>query len=157
MIMESTLHQQNWQAAEVELIYKTKIKASERPCIASSKDSYDLLKQMWDSNKIEFVEQFKILLLNRGNRVLGIYDVATGGITGTVADVRVIFAAALKANACAIIIAHNHPSGSLKPSRADEALTEKMRQAGLILDIRLLDHLIVTNEGYFSFADEGLV
>jgi DNA repair protein RadC len=157
MIMESTLHQQNWQAAEVELIYKTKIKASERPCITSSKDSYDLLKQMWDSNKIEYVEQFKILLLNRGNRVLGIYDVATGGITSTVADVRVIFAAALKANACAIIMAHNHPSGSLKPSRADEALTEKMRQAGLILDIRLLDHLIVTSEGYFSFADEGLI
>lgn len=156
--MESTMHQLEWQiAAEVELVYKTKVKASNRPKIITSHDSYVLLKQMWNSDKIEFTEQVKVLLLNRANRVLGIYDVSTGGVAGTVVDIKHILAAAIKANACAIIVAHNHPSGSLKPSRADEDLTLKIREAAKYLDIRLLDHVIVTNESYFSFADEGLV
>jgi DNA repair protein RadC len=77
-------------------------------------------------------------------------------IWGTIADPRVIFVAALKANCCAIIISHNHPSGNLKPSRQDEELTQKIKQAGQLLDIKLLDHVIITNEAYFSFADEGL-
>ncbi len=102
------------------------------------------------------VEQFKVLFLNQANKVLGIYEVSTGGITGTVADPRVIFAAALKANCCAIIISHNHPSGNLKPSRQDEELTQKIKQGGQLLDIKLLDHIILTAEEYFSFGDEGL-
>jgi DNA repair protein RadC len=89
--------------------------------------------------------------------VLGIYEVSTGGITGTVADPRLIFAAALKANACAMIISHNHPSGNLKPSRQDEELTAKLKQAGQFLDIKVLDHLIITTETYFSFADEEIL
>ena len=97
------------QVAEVELIYKTKVKASERPFIKTSKDGYDLLLKTWDENKIDFVEQFKVLFLNRANRVLGIYEVSSGGITGTVADPRLIFVAALRANACSIMISHNHP------------------------------------------------
>ncbi len=145
------------QIAEVELIYKTKVKASERPYIKTSKDGYDLLLQAWDENKIDFVEQFKVLFLNRANRVLGIYEVSSGGISGTVADPRLIFAAALKANTCNIVISHNHPSGNLKPSQSDEQLTQKIKQAGMFLDINLLDHIIVTSEGYFSFADEGLL
>jgi DNA repair protein RadC len=158
MIMESTMHQETWQiAAEVELIYKTKVKSSDRPRISSSNDSYQLFKRMWTTDKIEFVEQAKVLLLNRANRVLGIYDISTGGVTGTVVEIKHIFAAAIKSNACAVIIAHNHPSGSIKPSRADEELTHRIRQAGLLLDIRLLDHIIVTTESYYSFADEGLV
>ena len=146
-----------YEVAEVELIYKSKVKASRRPKILSSKDAYNVLLKAWDENKIEFVEQFKVMFLNRANNVLGICDVSTGGISGTVADPRVIFAAALKANCCAIIISHNHPSGNLKPSRQDEELTQKIKQAGLYLEIKLLDHLIVTNEGYYSFADEGLL
>ena len=90
-------------------------------------------------------------------KVLVIYEVSTGAITGTVADPRVIFAAALKANATAIIISHNHPSGNLKPSRQDEDLTQKIKYAGEFLEIKLLDHVVVTNEGYFSFSDEGLL
>jgi len=113
--------------------------------------------QVWDKNKIDFIEQFKVLFLNRANKVLGVYEVSSGGVTGTVADPRVIFAAALKANCCSIIISHNHPSGNLKPSRQDEELTEKIKQAGQLLEIKLLDHLIVCNEGYFSFADEGVL
>src|SRR3954451_11636093 len=147
-----------YNVAEVELIYKSKVKASERPQICSSKDAYNVLLQLWDDNKIEFVEQFKVLFLNRANKVLGAFEVSTGGISGTVADPRVIFAAALRANCSGgILAAHNHPSGNLKPSRQDEELTQKIKQAGQLLDIKLLDHIIVSNEGYFSFADEGLL
>ena len=144
-----------YNVAEVELIYKSRVKASRRPKIVSSKDAYNVLLKAWDENKIEFVEQFKVMFLNRANNVLGIYDVSTGGISGTVADPRVIFVAALKANACGIIISHNHPSGNLKPSKQDEELTQKLKQAGQLLDIKLMDHLVVTTEGYYSFADEG--
>src|SRR4051812_24886607 len=156
--MESKLKQPEWnKVSEIELIYKTKVKASERPQILSSKDAYNILIQSWDENKIEFVEQFKILFLNKANKVLGIYEVSTGGISGTVADPRVIFVAALKSNSCSLIASHNHPSGNLKPSKQDEELTQKIKQAGQFLDIKLLDHVIVTNESYFSFADEGLL
>jgi DNA repair protein RadC len=146
-----------YEVAEVELIYKSKVKASRRPKITTSKDAYEILLKAWDKNKIEFVEQFKVMCLNRANKVLGIYDVSTGGISGTVADPRVIFVAALKANCCGIIISHNHPSGNLTPSRQDEELTQKIKQAGQLLDIKLLDHVIVCNEGFYSFAKEGLL
>lgn len=146
-----------YKVAEVELTYKTKVKASERPQIISSEDAYNLLKMAWDEGKISFVEEFKVLLLNRANRVLGLVNVSTGGVSGTVADPKIIYVAALKANACALIISHNHPSGNVKPSRADEELTQKIKNAGTFLDIKLLDHLIITEETYFSFADEGLL
>ena len=143
--------------AEVQLIYKSKVKPSERPQIRSSKDCYEILKQTWDEDKIEFVEQFKVVLLNKAQRVLGIYEMSTGGVAGTIADTRLVFIAVLKANACGIIISHNHPSGNLIPSRADEELTRKMKQAGLLIEIPVLDHIIMTSESYFSFADQGLL
>src|SRR3954471_5159139 len=105
-----------YKVSEVELIYKTKVKASERPQITTSKDAYNIFIKLWDENKIEFVEQFKVLFLNRANKVLGAFDVSTGGISGTVADPRVIFVAALKSNSSAILISHNHPSQNPKPS-----------------------------------------
>ena len=158
MIMETKMIENGLlKVAEVELIYKTKVKASDRPKITCSKDAYKLLLGTWDENKIELVEQFKVLLLNRGNRVLGIYEVSTGGITGTVADLRLIFAAALKANSIYIMLSHNHPSGNLKPSRADDQMTAKFKEAGRYLDITVLDHLIVSKEGYYSYADEGVL
>ena len=143
--------------AEVELVYKSKVKPSERPLVKSAKECYQLLLQTWDENKIEFVEQFKLVLMNRAQRVLGIYELSTGGVTGTVADPKLVFTAALKANACNIILSHNHPSGNLKPSRADEEVTKKIVTAGVYLDIKVIDHIIVTSEGYYSFADEGLL
>lgn len=146
-----------FQVAEIELIYKLKVKASERPMVSTSKDAYEVLKQCWDDNKIDLLEQFKILLLNRGNKVLAVYEVSSGGITGTIADPRLIFTAALKANTVSIILAHNHPSGSLKPSRADEELTSKIKEAGKFLDIKVLDHIVLSSDSYFSFADEGLL
>ena len=143
--------------SEVELVYKNKVKPSERPLVKSGKECYQLLLQTWDENKIEFVEQFKVVLMNRAQRVLGIYELSTGGVTGTVADPKLVFTAALKANACNIILTHNHPSGNLKPSRADEELTKKIATGGMYLDIKVIDHIIVTSEGYYSFADEGLL
>jgi len=145
------------QIAEVELIYRSKVKASDRPKITRSNDAYELFMKYWNENKLEFVEQFKVMLLNKANRVLGICEISTGGISGTVADPKLIFMAALKSNASFIVIAHNHPSGNLKPSRQDEELTGKIKEGGKFLDLPLLDHLIITDEGFFSFADEGLL
>jgi|SRR6478735_10588091 len=143
--------------AEVELVYRSKVKASERPLISSSSDAYDILKALWEEGKMDLVEQFKVLFLNRANRVLCLYNVSSGGITGTVADPRLIYTAALKVNAVSLILSHNHPSGSLKPSRQDEELTGKIKSAGSFLDIKVLDHVILSSEGYYSFADEGLL
>ena len=143
------------QVSEVELVYKSKVKPSERPQVSQSKEVYELLKRNWDENKIGLVEQFKILLLNQNNRVLGLYEISTGGMTGTIADPKLIFIAALRAAAVNLILAHNHPSGSLKPSRADIELTRKIKDGGRLLDITVLDHLIISNEAFYSMADEG--
>lgn len=144
-----------YKVSEIELVYKTKMKVSDRPQIKSSTDAYEIFKQSWDENKIEFVEQFKVMLLNRANKVLGIYEVSTGGISGTVADIRLIFAAAIKTNSSSLILAHNHPSSNIKPSDADIQLTRKIKEAGKLMDIKVLDHLIITTENYCSFADKG--
>ena len=145
------------KVAEVELVYHSKVKASERPQITSSSDAYEIFKNIWEDGKMELVEQFKVLFLNRANKVLCVYNISSGGITGTIADPRLIFAAALKVNTCSLVLAHNHPSGALKPSRADEELTAKIKGAGSFLDIKVLDHIILSTEGYYSFADEGLL
>ena len=155
--METTIKSRQFEVAEIQLSYKTKVKPSQRPKISSSKDAYSILLDTWDDEKLEFVEQFKVLLLNRANRVLGVYEVSTGGVSGTVADPKLVFAAALKANASAIILAHNHPSGQLKPSDADLKLTQKLKEGGKFLEIPVLDHIIVTSEGYYAFADEGML
>ncbi|WP_240743345.1 JAB domain-containing protein [Ilyomonas limi] len=147
--------QEGMQVSEVELVYKTKIKATERLQVSTSKEVYELLKRHWDENKIEFVEQFKILLLNRANKVLGIYEISTGGLVGTVADPKLIFIAALKVAASHIILAHNHPSGNLNPSIQDKQLTQKIKEGGKLLEIVVMDHLIISKDGYYSFADEG--
>ena len=97
------------------------------------------------------------MLLNRANRVLGLIDISLGGTAGTIADPKVIFAAAIKSNACGIILVHNHPSGNLKPSQQDLDLTRKIKAGGQLLDIVVMDHMIITSEGFFSFADEGLM
>jgi DNA repair protein RadC len=102
-------------------------------------------------------EVFGVVFLNQANKVMHYEVISRGGITGTVADPRIIFKKALAEDAVALILFHNHPSGSLRPSRADEELTQRLIQASKLFDIRILDHLIVSEEGYFSFADEGLI
>lgn len=156
--METLATSDKWKmVSEIELVYRTAIRPSQRPKVSSSASAYEIFLAGWDPDKIELIEQFKLLLLSRSNRVLGQYELSTGGTTGTVVDVRLIFAAALKANASGIIIAHNHPSGTLAPSQADRDITKKVKDAGRILEIPLLDHLILTHEGYYSFADQGML
>lgn len=154
--METTVLNKDWLiASEVELIYKSKVKASQRPQITSSYIAYQIALKAWDSNKIELLEQFKVLMLSNNNKVLGVLEASSGGITGTIVDLRIIFSALLKANATAFIVVHNHPSGKLAPSDSDRQITRKIKEASKILDITLLDHLIITEESYYSFADEG--
>lgn len=146
-----------FQVAEIQLSYKSNVKPSMRPKISRSKDACDVLKSNWDESRIELIEQFKVMFTNRANKVLGIFELSTGGIAGTVADPKLIFVGALKAGASGIILAHNHPSGNLTPSQADIDLTRKVKEGGRLLEINVLDHLIITSEGYYSFADEGLL
>lgn len=148
---------QNLKVAEVQVSYKTKVKASDRPKINSSTEIFQLLQSNWNFEIIEFIEEFKIILLSRANRVLGIVPISLGGTAGTVADPKVIFVSALKCNTASIILIHNHPSGNLKPSHADIELTKKLKAAGQFLDLPVLDHLILTKDTYFSFADEGMM
>lgn len=146
-----------FEVAEVKLVYQTKVKASQRPQIRSSRDCYAVLSQNW-SDQIELVEEFYVLFLNRQNRVTGIFQASKGGVAGTVVDAKIVFAAAIKAMATSIILAHNHPSGNVQPSQQDIDLTKKLKRAGETLDITVFDHLILTpHDGYFSFADEGLM
>ena len=128
--------------------FKDKIK------ISSSNDIYELIKpELMDLPK----EEFWIILLNRANRLIKKEQISSGGISGTVADPKIIFKAALDQYASSIILVHNHPSGNLKPSQADINLTKKMKEAGKLLEIPVLDHIIFSDEGYLSFADEGML
>jgi DNA repair protein RadC len=106
---------------------------------------------------MDHIEEFMVLCLNRANKVLGWARVSSGGLAGTVADPKLIFQIALKSNASSIILGHNHPSGNPKPSEADISLTNKMKRIGDLLTLAVLDHLILTSEGYHSFANEGLL
>ncbi|WP_192348753.1 JAB domain-containing protein [Algoriphagus sp. Y33] len=144
-----------FEVAEIKLSYSARIKTSLRPKVASSRQVYDVFFQAWEDDRIEFVEDFKGMLLSRANRVLGIVSISSGGAAGTVVDVKLVFAAAIKANASSVTLAHNHPSGNLMPSEQDKRLkTKRAKEAGKILDIPVLDHLIMTVEGYCSFADD---
>lgn len=147
----------NHLVSEITVSYKSKVNACDRPKVGRSKETADLLLSLWDDDTLDFQEQFYVLFLSRNNSVVGYYPASKGGLAGTVADPRLILSAALKVPCCAMILAHNHPSGNLKPSRADEQLTAKIKQAGQLLDIQVLDHLILTRDGYFSFADEGII
>ncbi|MXV13691.1 RadC family protein [Hufsiella ginkgonis] len=122
--------------------------------IGQSRDIYQLMSPFFlDLNQ----EEFRILLLNRANKVISQHLVSTGGQAGTIADPKVIFKIAIEHHASSLILAHNHPSGSLKPSKADIGLTSKLCAAGNLLDIIVLDHLIFAGSSYFSFADEGMI
>ena len=118
-----------FKVSEIQLSYKNKYRISERPQITSSQSAYDILKANWSDN-IEYIEEFNILLMNRANRVLGMVNISKGGVSGTVVDSKVIFSAALLANASSIILSHAHPSGNTKPSQSDIKITRKIKAAG---------------------------
>jgi DNA repair protein RadC len=155
--MKNSIQLSMFDVAEVELIYKSKVPPSQRRKITNSKDAKEVFMENWNDNTLQFFEEFKILLLNRSNAILGIMSVSKGGISGTVTDVRIILAAALKSNASGLIVCHNHPSGNLNPSESDTKITQKIKEAGNLMDIQLLDHLIINDEDYYSFADNGLL
>ncbi len=143
--------------SEIEILYKTKVKAIDRPKVVNSEEVYDVLKKLYDEDKIEHVETCILLLLNKSSRVLRHYKVSVGGVSGTVVDPKLIFQAALAGNSSRIIVSHNHPSGELAPSSQDIAITKKLRDGGKLLEIDVLDHIIVTVDGYYSLADNGLI
>lgn len=143
-------------ASEVEVKYKYKVPASQLKKVSSSADAVEMFKEIW-SDSMDHVEEFKILLLNRANKILGYANISKGGVSGTVVDSKVIFQIAIKTNCSSIILCHNHPSGNTTPSEADKTLTKKIKEAGSFLEIQVLDHVILTSESYYSFADEGLI
>jgi DNA repair protein RadC len=141
---------------KVKLAYKPLIKPSKRPKINSSKNAVLVLMPHYEEC-MEHYEMFTVLHLNRGNKVLGIQVVSTGGISGTVVDIRLVAQASLLLNASSAILAHNHPSGNIKPSSQDITLTKNAKEAFKLFDIAVLDHVILTSEGSFSFADESML
>jgi DNA repair protein RadC len=145
--------------SEVKICYKPKIKPSERPVISCSKDIYRLLTKncIFDPATMEHREFFKLLLLNRANKLLGVTYLSEGSTSGVGVDVRHIMQAAILANAAGIILCHNHPSGNLQPSAADDRITLKIKKACELMDISLTDHLVISSEGYYSYADEGKI
>ncbi len=151
--MDSTIP----RLAEIKITYSPKLKASERQKISGSRDAERILRPLFE-DFIEHREAMYALYLNRSNSVLGAFLIGVGGVAGTVADPKLIFQAALKCNASGVILAHNHPSGNASASQADIELTKRAMQAGKLLDIQILDHIILLPEGiYTSLADEGLL
>lgn len=120
-------------------------------------DAVNLLKSIWSEDILEYKEEFYILLLTRANKVRGYHKVSEGGSSGTLVDPKMIFSVALKSNSCAVILAHNHPSGNTRPSQSDLDLTQKLKEGGKLLEISVLDHIIITSDDYYSFADEGVM
>jgi DNA repair protein RadC len=126
----------------------------EKPKISGSRDAYELLKAHLQDIPHE---EFWVIMVNRANRVLKKQQISQGGVTGTVADPKLIFKTALQELASGIVLAHNHPSGNLTASKVDLDLTKKLKEGGKLLDIQVLDHIIIAGTRYFSFADEGIL
>lgn len=125
--------------------------------IKQSKDAADIFRQIWDADSLEIFESVICIFLNRANKTIGWFKVSQGGLSGTVVDNRLILATALKGLAQGIILCHNHPSNNLNPSESDTRMTMKLKEACDLLDISLLDHIILTADSYFSYADSGLI
>jgi len=140
---------------EIKISYNPKISPNKLPKITSSQEAAEVFRANWKD--LKHVESFYILLLNRSNRCIGIKQISSGGISGTVADPKLILQTALIANASSIILAHNHPSDNIKPSENDKKLTTKLTFAGDIIDCTVLDHIILGWEEHFSFANEGIL
>lgn len=143
--------------SELKVSYYPKMRAFDRAMITRSSDAYPLFLNNWDLDAIYMVEHSHLMLLNRTNRVLGIIPLSVGGVSCTIVDPKVVFRYAIAGGATAIMIAHNHPTCILTPSKNDEMMTSKIREGGKLLDIHLMDHLIISPEGYLSMADEGFL
>jgi DNA repair protein RadC len=151
--MKNNINGNQYKAAEVKLTYISRVKASERIQIKNAEDAARLFFQDWDMSTIEHIEEVKMIMLNRSNQVLGIAHLTRGGLTGSIIDVRVIMQYAIKANAASVILAHNHPSGSLEASEADKKVTSNVKGALQLVNIELLDHLILNNEERYATVE----
>jgi DNA repair protein RadC len=145
----------NESVAEVALVYRSKIRPSERLQVICSRQMASIFRSVWSADNIELLEECKVMYLNKGNRVLAIYPLSQGGISSTVVDIKLIMVGALRLNATQICICHNHPSGTVRPSEADRSLTVKIQAASVFMDIRLIDHIIITKDSYYSMSDQG--
>lgn len=143
----------DYKVGEVELAYKPTIRS--RSKVLSSAEAYQILLPTYKEGTIDYKEYFKVLFLNQASQVLGYTLISEGGITETTVDVRLILQAALLTNSVSLILAHNHPSGNLKPSKLDIELTKQIKEAAKLMRINVLDHIILTSDKYYSFADEG--
>lgn len=138
---------------EIKLSYTRK--GNSEKLVSNSRDAVDVFRQHFDSDEIDYRESFFALYLSQNNKVLGIRKISESGISSTIVDVRIIMQTALLCNASSLIVAHNHPSGNLKPSAEDLKITQHLKDASEFLNIKLLDHCILTSTDYMSFADEG--
>ncbi|TWP25464.1 DNA repair protein [Apibacter muscae] len=141
------------KVSEIKVSYTNKNEKKIK--LENSEQLYHLALSIWNKNTLELQEEVKVLYLNQANVVLGYYSLAKGGISACYVDIRLILSTALKTNASAIIVVHNHPSGNNKPSLKDKELTKKIKQACNLLELVLLDHIIIAKEHYYSFADQG--
>lgn len=142
---------------EIKISVSFDRRKSELHSIKSAKDAFSVFQMIFNADTIDWNEEFILLCLNNANKVLGYYKISSGGMLATVVDLRMLFMTALNALSTQIIIAHNHPSGNLNPSTADKQLTQKIKQAGDFLDIKLLDHIIISDGEHYSFLENGLL
>lgn len=140
--------------SEIKLKYNPTTLKQDRTKIINGQSAYEILLDTWAMDTIELYEEFKVLLLNRTNEVLGIHTLSKGGISGTVVDLKLLFAVVLKSASSCIILAHNHPSGNLKPSVADINLHDKIKNVASYLDVQVLDNMIITKNGFYSFVGD---
>jgi DNA repair protein RadC len=140
---------------EIQIKYAPAIESSF--VLETPKATYEYLLSLYDLDTIHLKEEAYCIYLNRGNKVLGWYKLSSGGVSGTVIDIKLILGIALKCAASLVILSHNHPSGRLVPSLHDRNITVKLKEASQFMDIILLDHMIIHPDGYFSFAEAGII
>jgi DNA repair protein RadC len=145
-----------FKISEIQVSYKDTVKTTDRFQITCSEDTVKIFKVAFDGC-MQHHEEAYVIYMNRSNRVLGISNISKCGIAGTMVDIKIIMQTALKAHASAIIFSHNHPSSNLQPSQEDIKITKKLKEACLLLEISFLDHIIMTEESHYSFANEGLL
>ena len=145
-------------APEIEIYYKTTLKAAERPKINSASDVFRIMSEIGEmSRNMEYKELFYSLYLNTASELLAVHKISEGTTKNALVDIKFIMQGAIMTNAAALIVCHNHPSGSTSPSRNDKLLTDKIRKAAELFDIRLTDSVIITADNYFSFVEEGII
>ena len=143
--------------AEIRAVYKSRTKVSGRTNVRQPADVVEYLRAIWNPGTLELLEEVLVVCLNGNHQAIGWVKVASGGFNAAKIDPRLVFAVALQTASTAIILAHNHPSGNLQPSAEDQAITRRLKEAGDILCIHVLDHVILTRDGYYSFEEAGLM